>query len=147
MFMGSFLHTIDSKGRLSIPAKYREILLVEHGGKLILTNHLIKKCIIAYTPKKWKEIEAKIEQASSMDEDVEAFSRLFFSSAEDCSLDNQGRILISPRLREHASLTREVLVAGTGGGKIEIWSPALWEQTVTAVDPVAVARKIAGLGI
>lgn len=114
----------------------------------MLTNHLIKKCIVAYTPRRWKEIEEKIEQqVSSMDEDVEAFSRLFFSSAEDCSLDNQGRILISPRLREHASLTREVLVAGIGGSKIEIWNPALWEQTVTAVDPVAVARKIAGLGI
>lgn len=147
MFRGSFQHTIDSKGRLSIPARFREILVVEHDGRLILTNELTDKCIVAYTPAGWADLEAKIQKASSQDAVVKAFSRYFFSSAEDCALDNQGRILIPPRLREYASLNKEVLITGGPNGKIEIWNPALWEQTMTAFDPKSIAARLAELGI
>ena len=147
MFRGRFLHTIDAKGRLSIPARFREILIEKHGGRLILTNDLDDKCIVAYTPIGWEELEAKIQRASSMDEGVKAFSRHFFSSAEDCSIDSQGRILLSPRLREYASLTKEALVAGVANNKIEIWNPGLWDQTMASFDPKAITKRIAELGI
>lgn len=147
MFRGRFSHTIDVKGRLSIPARFREILTVEHEGRLILTNDLTDKCIVAYTPGGWADLEAKIHKASSMDEGVKAFSRYFFSSAEDCSLDNQGRILIPPRLREYASLNKDVLVTGGPNNKIEIWNPELWEQTMEAFDPRSISKRLAELGI
>ena len=147
MFLGKFQHTIDSKGRLSIPARFREILSVEHEGKLILTNDLSDKCIVAYTPKGWADLEAKIQKASSMDKVVKAFSRYFFSSAEDCSLDNQGRILIPPRLREYASLSKEVLVTGGPNNKIEIWNPDLFEHTMAAFDSESITTRLAELGI
>lgn len=147
MFTGSYLHTIDSKGRLSIPASFREILIANHGGKLILTNDLVDKCIVAYTLHSWEELEVKLRKASSMDRDIKAFSRKFFASAELCSLDNQGRILISQRLRDYASLTREALVAAAANDKIEIWNPSLWEQAVVAIDSEAVGKKMAELGI
>ena len=147
MFRGRFIHTIDAKGRLSIPARFRETLIERHAGRLILTNDLLDKCIVAYTPAGWEELEAKIQKASSMDEGVKAFSRHFFSSAEDCTIDSQGRILLSPRLREYAGLTKEALVAGVAHHKIEIWNPALWEQTMAAIDPRAITKRIAELGI
>ena len=147
MFRGRFIHTIDAKGRLSIPARFRETLIERHAGRLILTNDLLDKCIVAYTPTGWEELEAKIQKASSMDEGVKAFSRHFFSSAEDCTIDSQGRILLSPRLREYAGLTKEALVAGVANHKIEIWNPALWEQTMAAIDPRAITKRISELGI
>lgn len=147
MFRGRFLHTIDSKGRISIPSKFRDIIIEFYGGKLILTNDLVAKCIAAYTPKGWEDLEEKVRNVSSMDEDVNAFIRLVFASAEDCTIDTQGRILIPPRLREYASLTKEVLITGSPKNKFELWNPGMWEETVSAVDPKVVARKIAELGI
>lgn len=147
MFRGRFIHIIDAKGRLSIPARFRETLIEGYEGRLILTNDLLDKCIVAYTPAGWEELEAKIRKASSMDEGVKAFSRHFFSSAEDCLMDSQGRILLSPRLREYAGLTKEALVAGVAHHKIEIWNPVLWEQTMAAIDPRAITKRIAELGI
>lgn len=147
MFLGKFQHTIDAKGRLSIPARFREVLTVEHEGRVILTNDLSDKCIVAYTPKGWADLESKLQKASSMDKGVKAFSRYFFSSAEDCSLDSQGRILIPPRLREYASLIKEVVVTGGPNNKIEIWNPALFEQTMTSFDSESIAVRLAELGI
>lgn len=147
MFRGRFLHTIDSKGRISIPAKFRDIILEFYGGRLILTNDLVDKCIAVYTPKGWEELEAKVQKGPSMNEDVKAFIRLVFSSAEDCTIDTQGRILIPPRLRDYASLIKEVLVTGSPNNKFELWNPGIWEDTVSAVDPRTVAKKIAELGI
>lgn len=114
---------------------------------MILTNDLVDKCIVAYTLHSWEEMEVKLRKASSMDKDIKAFSRKFFASAELCSLDNQGRILISQRLRDYASLTREALVAAAPNDKIEIWNPSLWEQAVAAIDSEAVGKKMAELGI
>ena len=147
MFRGRYLHTIDSKGRLSIPAKFRDKIIRDHSGQMILIKDLVDRCIAAYTPEGWEDLKAKIQGVSSMAEDVKAFRRLFFSEAEDCDIDRQGRILIPPRLREYASLNREVLVAGVENNKIEIWDPSLWEEAVSKYDPKVIAKKMAELGI
>ncbi|OGW42204.1 MAG: division/cell wall cluster transcriptional repressor MraZ [Nitrospirae bacterium RBG_16_43_11] len=147
MFRGRHLHTIDAKGRLSIPAKFRDIVLRSYGGQFILIKDLVDRCIAAYTPDGWDELTAKIQKASSLAEEVKAFRRLMFSEAEDCIIDKQGRILIPPRLREYASLEKDVLVAGVENNKIEFWNPQIWEEAMSAYDPRDIARKMAELGI
>ncbi len=147
MFRGQFLHTLDPKGRLSIPAKFRDIIRERYGGRLILTGDIVNSCISVYTPEGWEEIEGKLNQAASMDETIKAFRRLFIAGAEDCYIDRQGRILISQRLREYASLTREALIAGVGNNKIEIWNPEKWEEVKASIDPATIARRMAELGI
>jgi len=147
MFRGRYLHTIDSKGRLSIPSKFRDKVLHSHGGQLILIKDLVDKCISAYTPDGWEDLTLKIQKASSLADEVKAFRRLMFSEAEDCIIDKQGRILIPPRLREYASLEKDVLVAGVENNKIEFWNQQLWEEAMAAYDPKDIAKKMAELGI
>lgn len=118
----------------------------KYGGRLILTTDIGDRCISAYTLDGWEELEAKIRKAASMDEDVKAFSRLFISGAEDCYIDRQGRILISQRLRDYASLRREVLITGMTD-KIEIWNPETWDEVMGSIDPKSIAKRIAELGI
>ncbi|MCC6543365.1 MAG: division/cell wall cluster transcriptional repressor MraZ [Nitrospirae bacterium] len=147
MFRGRYHHTIDSKGRLSIPSKFRDKVLHSHGGQLILIKDLVDKCISAYTPDGWEDLTLKIQKASSLADEVKAFRRLMFSEAEDCTIDKQGRILIPPRLREYASLEKDVLVAGVENNKIEFWNPQIWDNAMAAYDPRDIARKMAELGI
>ncbi|HZX48735.1 MAG TPA: division/cell wall cluster transcriptional repressor MraZ [Nitrospirota bacterium] len=147
MFRGRYLHTIDSKGRLSIPSKFRDKVLLSHGGQLILIKDLVDKCISAYTPDGWEDLTMKIQKASSLADEVKAFRRLMFSEAEDCVIDKHGRILIPPRLREYASLEKDVIVAGVENNKIEFWSKQIWDNAMAAYDPRDIARKMAELGI
>lgn len=147
MFRGRYHHTIDVKGRLSIPSKFRDKVLHSHGGQLILIKDLVDRCIAAYTPDGWEDLTLKIQKASSLAEEVKAFRRLMFSEAEDCVIDKQGRILIPPRLREYASLEKDVLVAGVENNKIEFWNPQIWEDAMAAYDPRDIARKMAEMGI
>ncbi len=147
MFRGRYQHTIDVKGRLSIPSKFRDKVLHSHGGQLILIKDLVDRCIAAYTPDGWEDLTLKIQKASSLAEEVKAFRRLMFSEAEDCIIDRQGRILIPPRLREYASLEKDVLVAGVENNKIEFWNPVIWEDAMAAYDPRDIAKKMAEMGI
>ncbi|MCC7202694.1 MAG: division/cell wall cluster transcriptional repressor MraZ [Nitrospirae bacterium] len=147
MFRGRYHHTIDAKGRLSIPSKFRDKVLHSYAGQLILIKDLVDRCIAAYTPDGWEDLTMKIQKASSLAEEVKAFRRLMFSEAEDCVIDKQGRILIPPRLREYASLEKEVLVAGVENNKIEFWNPQMWEDAMAAYDPRDIARKMAEMGI
>src|SRR3989339_9883 len=119
MFIGQSLQSIDSKGRLSIPSKFREILNSKYGGKLILTY--LEPYIVAYP------IEERIGHLSTMQKEVVDIVRIIYSNASECSLDNQGRILIPPTLREFARLQKDVAVLGIRN-KIEIWSKDKWDE-------------------
>ena len=114
---------------------------------MILIKDLVDKCISAYTPDGWEDLTLKIQRASSLADEVKAFRRLMFSEAEDCIIDKQGRILIPPRLREYASLEKDVLVAGVENNKVEYWSPEHWEDAMASYDPRDMAKKMAQLGI
>ncbi len=132
LFRGRFEHAIDEKGRLSIPSKFREIIQEGHGGKLILTN--LPRCLVAYTPDSWEVIESKASRLSTLNANVQAFLRYFYSGATECELDRAGRILVPPTLRSAADIQHQVVIAGMVS-KIEIWGRERWDEEIRrAVD-------------
>ncbi len=132
LFRGRFEHSIDEKGRLSVPVKFRENIVDNHGGRIVLTN--LPRCLVIYTPEQWESIEAKASNLSALKSNVQAFLRYFYSGATECDLDRQGRILIPPTLRSAAALDRQVVLAGMLN-KIEIWSQERWDEEIQrAVD-------------
>lgn len=145
MFQGRFLHNIDTKGRVSIPVRFREILTERHDSKVILTNDF-DKCILAYPPDEWEIILEKTNALPTMKKEVKAFKRYFISAAMECELDKQGRILIPPTLRGYAGLNKEVCLIGIGN-RIEIWDKKEWEKAVMLEDKDKIEEVIAGLGI
>jgi len=125
MFRGRFVHTIDSKGRMSIPTVFRGEL-TRHGARApILTNMLA--CLALYPFEDWEKIEQRLCSASPMQLEVQALQRFMVSGAVECPLDGQGRVLVPPHLREHARLEREVTIAGVGP-RIELWDKARFDE-------------------
>jgi MraZ protein len=125
MFRGSFEHSVDSKGRVSVPSKFREIISERFEGKLILTMDL-DNCIMVYPVEEWERVEEKIKALPQSQKEVKDYMRFIFSNASECELDRQGRILIPPALRERAGLNKSVMVVGIIN-KMEIWDRAAWE--------------------
>ncbi len=122
MFMGEYHHTIDEKGRMIIPAKFRE----ELGLNFIITRGL-DKCLFVYPESEWKNLEEKLKGLPFTKKDARAFTRFFFSGASECELDKQGRVNVSPPLRQYAQLEKECVVIGVSN-RVEIWSKATWEE-------------------
>ena len=122
MLIGEYSHTIDNKGRMIVPAKFR----AELGERFIVTKGF-DGCLYGYSLEEWKSIEEKIKTLPLITgKDARNFTRFFFSSAIECELDSQGRILITQNLREHAELVKEIVVIGVST-RIEIWSKEKWE--------------------
>lgn len=126
MFIGQYDHTIDPKGRVSFPARYREILNNLYDGKLVITNY--DQCLLVFPYKEWVAFEEKLSSLSAIDEEVQLFKRYFVAGAYECSLDKLGRVLIPPNLRKHAGLERDVVFVGSIK-LIEIWNKELWMKT------------------
>ncbi|TAI51818.1 division/cell wall cluster transcriptional repressor MraZ [Bacillus paralicheniformis] len=124
MFMGEYQHTIDSKGRMIVPAKFREGL----GEQFVLTRGL-DQCLFGYPMSEWKLIEEKLKALPLTKKDARAFTRFFFSGATECELDKQGRINIASPLLNYAKLEKECVVIGVSN-RIELWSKEIWEQYV-----------------
>lgn len=122
MFMGQFQHSLDHKGRLIIPAKFRETL----GPVFVLTKGL-DSCLFAYSHNEWALLEQKLKSLPFTHKDSRAFIRLFFSGAVEAELDKQGRILIPSHLREHAHIDKDVMVLGVSN-RVEIWSLEQWDS-------------------
>jgi MraZ protein len=122
MFMGEHQHNIDEKGRMIIPAKFREDL----GPTFILTRGL-DECVFVYPMEEWKVIEQKLKSLPFTKKDARAFTRFFFSGATECQLDKQGRVNIVPPLRDYAKLEKDCVVIGVSN-RIEIWSKSKWED-------------------
>lgn len=125
MFRGSFEHSVDSKGRVSVPSKFREIIADRYEGKLVLAMDF-DKCITVYPLEEWEKLEEKIKALPTMKQEVKDFMRFFFSSATECELDRQGRVLLPPPHRERAGIGKNVLLVGIMN-KIEIWDATAWE--------------------
>lgn len=143
MFIGEYLHTIDAKGRVIIPSKFRD----ELGEKFIVTKGL-DNCLFVYPESEWKTFENKLKQLPLTSRDARAFVRLFFSGATECELDKQGRITIPPNLREHARLDKDTVLIGVST-RVEIWSKEEWDRYNEAADLSYddIAEKMAQLGI
>ena len=131
MFRGRYEHTIDSKGRVSLPARFREVLKDKYDDQLIITN--FDGCLVAYPDEEWRVIEEKVSSLSMVKKEVKSFQRFFISGATECSIDKQGRILIPSGLRKYAKLEKDIVFAGLTK-KIEIWSKEMWEQEIVKVQ-------------
>lgn len=128
MFRGHYEHAIDAKGRTSIPARFREVLLMAGSDlRMIVTPALFDPCLHVHPMKAWEELEAKMAALPQFDPNVVMFRRKYLSAAVETEIDKAGRILIPPMLREHADLQKEVLWAGMGK-TAELWSRAKWKQ-------------------
>ena len=125
MFRGSSSHTIDPKGRLIIPARYREAIKAGGTDGLMITGW--DNCLYAYTHDGWGEQERKILHMSEKSEAMRRFQRLFIGRAHDCRCDAQGRVLIPPTLKQYAGLEKEIVLVGVLY-RFEIWSRPTWEQ-------------------
>jgi len=125
MFRGNFEHTIDQKGRLSVPSKFREVLRERYDEVLIITRS--DGCLVAYPEEEWARLERKIEELPQLKKNVVSVQRYLVSSASECPVDKQGRILIPQYLRSHAGLKKDVILAGMIS-RIEIWSKEKWEE-------------------
>jgi MraZ protein len=123
MFRGRSKHTLDAKGRLAIPARFKDSLDERGSGYLVLTNH--DSCLWAYAGEDWKAIEKKAADLPEFDQDVSTYLRYFISGATECQL-KQGRITIPQYLREIAALDKEVVLVGQLR-RFEIWDMAKWE--------------------
>ncbi len=128
MFLGEFVHTLDSKGRLTIPAKFRADL----DTSLVITRGM-DRCLAMFPVAEWEQLAAQVSDLPMTDRRARAFKRFLFSSASNVSPDRQGRILIPPRLREYAGLDGEVVVAGLNN-YIEIWGTDAWQDERERVE-------------
>lgn len=120
--MGEFQHTIDPKGRLIMPSKFREAL----GEKFVATKGL-DNCLFVYPQGEWQALEQKLKSLPFTKADARAFVRFFFSGATECEVDKQGRILLPANLREYAKLDKDVVVLGVST-RVEIWSKEVWDK-------------------
>ncbi|SHK24289.1 division/cell wall cluster transcriptional repressor MraZ [Desulforamulus aeronauticus] len=128
MFMGEFQHNIDPKGRLIVPARFREGL----GDRFIVTKGL-DNCLFVYPLQEWAEVEQKLKSLPFARADARAFVRFFFSGATECEADKQGRILLPNNLREYAKLDKETMVVGVST-RVEIWSKEEWDRYNTQAE-------------
>jgi len=143
MFFGKFGHTIDDKGRLTIPAKYRTVL----AAGVVVTRGL-DRCLYVYPLAEWDQLAEKIRQLPLTKKDARAFVRFLFAEAADCIPDKQGRVLIPAYLRDYANLRDEVIVAGSDN-HLEVWNPDAYQQDNSRLeqDVEALAEKLGELRI
>ena len=128
MFRGLNTINLDAKGRLAIPAKFRERLAVLCGGHMVVTIDTEERSLLIYPVDEWEEIEAKITSLPTFDPRARRIQRLLVGHATDVEIDGSGRILLPAALREYAGLEKETVLIGQGK-KLELWSKASWEGT------------------
>ncbi|MGD8164629.1 division/cell wall cluster transcriptional repressor MraZ [Pantoea sp. FN0307] len=129
MFRGATLVNLDSKGRLAVPTRYRETLIEESEGQMVCTIDLHQPCLLLYTLPQWEIIEQKLSRLSSMNPAERRVQRLLLGHASECQMDSAGRLLLAGTLRQHASLTKEVMLVGQFN-KFELWDEQTWYQQV-----------------
>ena len=139
--MGEYNHTVDGKGRLIVPSKFRESL----GDEFVVTKGL-DGCLFVYSNEEWANIEEKFRNVPLTTKDARKFSRFFFAGAATCEVDKQGRILLPAVLREYADIQKDIVSVGVLN-RIEIWSKQRWLDTNTYDDMDEVAEHMADLGL
>lgn len=128
MFKGRYEHALDAKGRLSVPAKFREVLATHYDERLVVTN--FDGCLWAYPVAEWRQVEEKIAALPQFKDAVKALQRVFVSGATETPIDKTGRILLPPTLREYAGIERNVVFVGTTR-RIELWAKERWDKVFT----------------
>ncbi len=130
MFRGQFQHTIDAKGRVAMPSRFRELVGSKGSEKLILVPAPFDPCLQVFPLVEWERVEERIAELPSLDPNAVRFRRLYLSAAVECELDRPGRLLIPSHLRERAGLVGDVLWAGMGR-MVELWSKSRWDEAMT----------------
>ncbi|MEN4911831.1 division/cell wall cluster transcriptional repressor MraZ [Erwinia amylovora] len=129
MFRGATLVNLDGKGRLAVPTRYRDMLIEGSQGQMVCTIDLHQPCLLLYPLPEWEIIEQKLSRLSSMNPAERRVKRLLLGHASECQMDNAGRILLASTLRQHASLSKEVMLVGQFN-KFELWDEQTWYQQV-----------------
>lgn len=143
MFLGEYAHNLDIKGRVAIPAKFREKLST---GAIVTRG--LDNCLFVFAPKEWQALAEKLVALPLAQANSRAFVRLMLSGATDVSLDNQGRILIPDYLRKYADLKKEVIITGLYS-RMEVWNKELWERYKQKTESASeeIAEHLSELGI
>lgn len=142
MFTGEYRHSVDDKGRLAVPAKFRAQL-----GAGAVVSRWLDACLAIHTQDGWNDLSAKVAALPITDPNARRFSRLIFAGAAEVELDRQGRILLPAYLREHIDLGGDAVVVGSRD-HAEIWVPATWASYAQGLDdPDELAQAFQGLGI
>ncbi len=125
MFRGECSLSLDAKGRLAIPSRYRERLAEFCGGKLIVTISLLERCLVVYPYPRWQRIEDELKDLPTLDRKAQSVIHLLIGHAADCDLDSNGRVLLSQSLRKFAGLDKRIMMVGQVD-KFELWDEAGW---------------------
>jgi MraZ protein len=139
--MGEYNHTIDAKGRLIVPSKFREQL----GNEFVVTKGL-DGCLFVYSNEEWQRFEASFREKPLTSKEARKFTRFFFAGAASCEVDKQGRILLPANLREYAGIEKDVVSIGAMS-RVEIWSKERYEEENDFDDMDEIAEHMAELGI
>ena len=143
MLMGEYQHKMDNKGRVIIPAKFRD----ELGDKFVATRGL-DNCLFIYPMEEWSVLEEKLSSLPITSKNARTFTRFFFSGATECELDKQGRMSIPVNLREFASLEKQIVIIGLSS-RIELWAQSNWDQYLDSAedssDDIAAAMEELGI--
>ncbi len=128
-FLGTQYLSIDAKGRLNLPSRYRDAL----NNKVIATIDVANKCLMLYPVSEWQIVAEKVRSLPSMKASTKHFQRLFFGYAHDLDIDGNGRILLPAILREYAQLDKKAALVGQGH-KLELWSEELWSKEAGNIE-------------
>jgi MraZ protein len=136
-FSGKYYYTVDPKGRIIIPAPFREIITSNYSAKLFITNAPFDKCLHIYPMEEWNKLQEQVRTKPRSDQAIRFFLRRVIASAIETEMDRQGRVLIPVSLREDASINSNIVMAGQID-RIELWDRSEWD---TWFDPAKVDRK------
>jgi MraZ protein len=152
MFRGQYEHTMDGKGRISIPARYREVLAemdaTGQGADKIILTRTFQQCLVVYPLDQWLNFEEKIRGLPQFNPHVQQLKRVYVAGAIECSIDSHGRLLVPQAMRDFAGLDRECVWVGQLD-TVELWSRDRWQGAVDEAmqDPQALAQAMADLGL
>jgi MraZ protein len=131
VFRGCFEHSIDDKGRVSIPVSFRKVLLGLQDERIVVTKFLLNsfRCLDVYPQAEWETLEQELLHKPRFDETFFKLEAFYLANAQECSIDKQGRILLPPMLRDYAALQKDVVFA-SALKKFRIWDKATWERFI-----------------
>lgn len=140
--IGEYNHTIDAKGRLSVPSKFRTVL-----GDSFVISKGIDSCLVVYSEEEWSAFQAKLNTLPTFNDNAREVKRFFGSGSAYVEVDAHGRILVPANLQEYAGLTKDVTIVGTTDGKAEIWDTASWNAREGKTSPKEAIKNLFDMGI
>ncbi len=147
-FSGKYYFTVDTKGRIIVPAPFREIISSNYSTKLYITNAAVDRCLCIYPLEEWSRLQDKVRTKPSSDKHVKFFMRRVIGSAVEVDLDKQGRIQVPVSLREDGSINSNVVIVGQVD-RIELWDREEWDNLVdlSKIDKESMEGGLAALGL